>query len=632
MSSYKTTNYDMNKWAGTDSLNRTEFNNNFDIIDSQLAQNENGKISIGAVDIQRDLNKNISKIDQTMLTDELLQQIAGSTPINAVPADNSLVTKQYVNKSITTNKINDVEFSTETPSNSIDINEYELQEGFSYSSTGAKTANANFTAIVFIVKQDGKLYTPSVYRLQKYSGYPSETTYIEKIGGIDNAGSQIFDVVTGQYITLSVQLSVTPNVSDVLNSIKKNYKYNMQNININNDNLYSVFGNVNNPQYNVTIDIVSKSTQKNGYYANENGWNANATYTSYDYEIDETLNVNSYNLNYSGGTLFSVSVYSGVVCKNNFIQRYLLSEVSIDDISPSLLIGYHIVFSYGNNTNAEILTIKRPTLKYFYMPYLLTNVNYITKIDSDNYIINIGNYTLNLVKRTLNGYTRWNILGINYKNTEIVTPETDILGPIRESNNTWLGGVHGREQVDNFAIIIDGRYFSNDADNICIFKSLNIIQESTIHSSIDETSCLTRFLRLTFNDNRLSVENHYKSISAAGFTTSRAANGGVLGSPNTVVAAIALTNKFYFAPPVVSGTVSETIAYVNNATYFYTTGNSITIKNITGSNYENYSGLFVVYGDETPVRSKIYFNTVEGTSVTIALNEILLGKFEYTFN
>lgn len=51
------------------------------------------------------INKNKGKIDQTYLTDSLLQQMAGTTPINTVPANGSLTTAKYADKSVTLNKV-----------------------------------------------------------------------------------------------------------------------------------------------------------------------------------------------------------------------------------------------------------------------------------------------------------------------------------------------------------------------------------------------------------------------------------------------------------------------------------------------------------------------------------------------
>ena len=50
------------------------------------------------------INKNLGKLDQTFMSDEFLQQIAGNTPINAVPANRSLTTQKYANESVTAEK------------------------------------------------------------------------------------------------------------------------------------------------------------------------------------------------------------------------------------------------------------------------------------------------------------------------------------------------------------------------------------------------------------------------------------------------------------------------------------------------------------------------------------------------
>ena len=58
--------------------------------DEQLAQ----KINKGEVSVY-DIDKNKGKFDQTYMSEELLQQMAGTTPINAVPARRSLVPDQF---------------------------------------------------------------------------------------------------------------------------------------------------------------------------------------------------------------------------------------------------------------------------------------------------------------------------------------------------------------------------------------------------------------------------------------------------------------------------------------------------------------------------------------------------------
>ena len=50
------------------------------------------------------INKNLGKLDQTFMSEEFLQQMAGTTPINAVPADGTITTQKIAEKAITTDK------------------------------------------------------------------------------------------------------------------------------------------------------------------------------------------------------------------------------------------------------------------------------------------------------------------------------------------------------------------------------------------------------------------------------------------------------------------------------------------------------------------------------------------------
>ena len=72
------------------------------------------KIDKGAVSVS-DIDKNKGKLDQTYLSDQLLQQMAGDTPINAVPADGSVNNSKL--DSIVYGKILDIG----TNANSLDV-------------------------------------------------------------------------------------------------------------------------------------------------------------------------------------------------------------------------------------------------------------------------------------------------------------------------------------------------------------------------------------------------------------------------------------------------------------------------------------------------------------------------------
>ena len=51
------------------------------------------------------INKNLGKLDQTFMSEEFLQQMAGNTPVNAVPADGSITSSKIADKSVTKEKV-----------------------------------------------------------------------------------------------------------------------------------------------------------------------------------------------------------------------------------------------------------------------------------------------------------------------------------------------------------------------------------------------------------------------------------------------------------------------------------------------------------------------------------------------
>ena len=76
---------------------------------AQLISIVNGNVSKGSI-TAADIDKNNFKLDQTYMSDSLLQMMAGNTPINAVPANGSITTEKMaqtsVNKTILSNEVN----------------------------------------------------------------------------------------------------------------------------------------------------------------------------------------------------------------------------------------------------------------------------------------------------------------------------------------------------------------------------------------------------------------------------------------------------------------------------------------------------------------------------------------------
>lgn len=73
---------------------------------AELIQAVNGLVSKGNVSVS-DINKNKGLIDQSYLSEELLQQMAGNAPINSVPADGSVTSSKIADSSINNRKLID---------------------------------------------------------------------------------------------------------------------------------------------------------------------------------------------------------------------------------------------------------------------------------------------------------------------------------------------------------------------------------------------------------------------------------------------------------------------------------------------------------------------------------------------
>lgn len=78
---------------------------------SRIAILENGKMDKGGEISVHQINKSLGKIDQTFLSEELLQQMAGNAPINAVPADGSITENKLSINCVTDEKVHDVSIS-----------------------------------------------------------------------------------------------------------------------------------------------------------------------------------------------------------------------------------------------------------------------------------------------------------------------------------------------------------------------------------------------------------------------------------------------------------------------------------------------------------------------------------------
>ena len=75
-----------------------------DSVKTQLSDIKTNKMDKGGEITVSQINKNKGKLDQTYMSDEFLQQITGNTPVNSIPANNSITQEKLVNRAVSSSK------------------------------------------------------------------------------------------------------------------------------------------------------------------------------------------------------------------------------------------------------------------------------------------------------------------------------------------------------------------------------------------------------------------------------------------------------------------------------------------------------------------------------------------------
>ena len=141
-------------------------------VSSQIKDVANKKLDKNTTDISvYQINKNLGKFDQTYMTDEFLQQIAGNTPINAVVGDNTVSNDKLMNDCV---DYNNVTFIKKSIMNLFDKNSIS-NEGY-IMEHNALVENTNGCISDYIPVKGNTIYTYS----SKWSGtwFDSAKNYI----------------------------------------------------------------------------------------------------------------------------------------------------------------------------------------------------------------------------------------------------------------------------------------------------------------------------------------------------------------------------------------------------------------------------------------------------------------------
>ena len=162
----------------------------------------NNKIDKNNISVY-DINKNLGKLDQTFLSDELLQQISGTAPINAVPADKSITRAKVAEKAVG---------PSETSFVKLGKNKFDgvYVKGHPSGENQAKWNDSEAISAIIPVENNtmyaiSKSPTTDRFRIYSSKNYPKDGDSISQRFIIDSQSSVIVDSIDDNY--LIIQLS-----------------------------------------------------------------------------------------------------------------------------------------------------------------------------------------------------------------------------------------------------------------------------------------------------------------------------------------------------------------------------------------------------------------------------------------
>lgn len=255
---------------------------------------------------------------------------------------------------------------------------------------------------------------------------------------------------------------------------------------------------------------------------------------------------------------------------------------------------------------------------------------YIQPINTTSWRVYFGKYNTRLY-HTVDAGTNsdlWNLLSVQYGSNALCSVTTDMLGPVREKGQSdFMGGVHGDELVDNVIITADGKPTTLSTHTYC--KELRVSFESTLYRPSDHTTAvMKRLLTFSVTYNKIEVTSTLRSL-VNGLVIDRCTNGGLLAMANTWLDEIFMGSKIYTSAPTVN-VANEDAGTVEAILYW--SGGAFRMENLIGHENPNYKAMLITYDNETPIRNKIYFNTIESSAgVTFNTGDEIVGKFRYTF-
>ena len=143
-----------------------------------------------------------------------------------------------------------------------------------------------------------------------------------------------------------------------------------------------------------------------------------------------------------------------------------------------------------------------------------------------------------------------------------------------------------------------------------------------------QTHVFDRFVTIDITRDRIHIQNTFKNVSGGTITVERATNGGLIAVRNNILSSTSMPNLMLTEAP---SSWIENKSPLNTSVIFNLINiGSIKVTNILGHEQSTYRGFYNVFVNETPIRTKSYFDII-ATNTDVPANGIIAGEFEYLF-
>ena len=405
---------------------------------------------------------------------------------------------------------------------------------------------------------------------------------------------------------------------------------------VDSDNIDSINKDLDNNsvQYNyldVSRCIVNQNMNSTG----------NITYSSNGYFVTNPIPVKNGDVvrfyNFNAGNTYAMTQ----VCKYDTNKQFIARATGLNNLFTADFDGYIIAnctkpTSVTQLDNLDITINREITTHYPYgrmFDYETPKGVRIIRQNSNNFDIHYGSFTVTLFK-TVNASTNannWNLKEIKKGENTLVPDGTDIIGPVRiNENSDFIGGVHGDEVTNHIIIDCNGiTYKDDEIQSISDISTdrLIITLISGVYDQVAGDKAFDRNVIINITNNKIHVSNSF--VATKSLTLKVACTGGLIACHNDIIKDITINSNYISSAP---STDNYPQRKENTYAIFHTNYGTIQATNIKGHENANYKGWLKVYTNETPMRSKVYFNTYNYGNYPLVSGDIIEGEFEYIFD